>query len=88
VEDDTMGTFVVKVSDTIVKNTYLFNMLYSLGYNTGFYSDSGNNFNTGLNYSISGVSFESCYGESIEHNFTDVSNMPRFNADNWYGCLF
>ena len=87
VEDDTMGTFVVKVSDTIVKNTYLFNMLYSYGYNTGFYSDSGNNFNTGLNYSISGVSFDSCYGESIEHNFTDVSDMTRFNADNWYGCL-
>jgi hypothetical protein len=77
VEDDTMGTFVVKVSDTIVKITYLLNMLYSFG----------NNFNTGLNYSISGVSFDSCYGESIEHNFTDVSDMTRFYADNWYGCL-
>ncbi len=40
VEDDTMGTFVVKVSDTIVKNTYLCNRLYSFGYKTGFHSEN------------------------------------------------
>jgi hypothetical protein len=33
VEDDTLGTLVLKESDQIVKNTYLYNMLYAFEYN-------------------------------------------------------
>ena len=87
VEDDTLGTLVIKVSDQIVKNTYLYNMLYAFEYNAGFITGSGTNFNSGLNYSIAGISFHSMYGESIEENFTDPSDMIQYTSDNWTGCL-
>ena len=87
VEDDTLGTLVIKVSDQIVKNTYLYNMLYAFEYNEGFITGSGTNFNSGLNYSIAGISFHSMYGESIEENFTDPSDMIQYTSDNWTGCL-
>ncbi len=87
VEDDTLGTLVIKVSDQIVKNTYLYNMLYAFEYKQGFITGSGANFNSGLNYSIAGISFHSMYGESIEENFTDPSDMIQYTSDNWTGCL-
>jgi hypothetical protein len=87
VEDDTLGTLVIKVSDQIVKNTYLYNMLYAYEYDAGFITGSGTNFNSGLNYSIAGISFHSMYGESIEENFTDPSDMIQYTSDNWTGCL-
>ena len=62
-------------------------MLYAFEYNQGFITGSGTNFNSGLNYSIAGISFHSMYGESIEENFTDPSDMIQYTSDNWTGCL-
>ena len=72
--DDSMGDLVVKLQDSVVKNVYLYNTLYAFAMKTigaddfQSYNNSGNNFNTGLNYSIGGISFHSLYGESIDDN--------------------
>jgi hypothetical protein len=92
-KDDSMGALVVKIQDNVVKNVYLFFTLYAFAIKTinsfdfQSYNNSGNNFNTGLNYSISGLSFHSLYGESIDDNNQDVSDMTLYTTDNWDGCL-
>jgi hypothetical protein len=92
--DDSMGDLVVKLQDNVVENVYLFDTLYAFAIQTintvGFQScnSSGNNFNTGLNYSIGGISFHSLYGESIDDNSQSVNDMTIYTTDNWDGCLF
>jgi len=91
--DDSMGDLVVKLQDSVVKNVYLYNTLYAFAMKTinaddfQSYNNSGNNFNTGLNYSIGGISFHSLYGESIDDNAQNVSDMTLYTADNWTGSL-
>jgi hypothetical protein len=92
--DDSMGDLVLKLQYDVVKNAYLFNTLYAFAiknidsFDFQSYTSNGNNFNTGLNYSIGRISFHSLYGESIDDNAQNVSDITLYTADNWDCCLF
>ena len=83
----TIGKEVVKVADTRIKNGYLYNLLKAYDSSKKQISGDGPNRNYLLNYSISGISFDSVYAEPSNENNTDVTTMTQLMDTNWSNCL-
>ena len=87
----TIGNFAVKIGDNKIKNKYLFAMLdkydSSGGDGNGTIDGDGETINYLLNYSVSGISIHSLFGESQEQDNPDLDDMLEYTSDNWFGCL-
>lgn len=87
----TIGNLAVKIGDNRIKNKYLFAMLDKYDSsgedNKGTIDGDGETINYLLNYSISGISIHSLFGEPQEENNTDLDDMVLLDSDNWYGGL-
>ena len=83
----TIGKEVVKVADQKIKNGYLYNLLKVYDSEGKHFTGNGPNQNYLLNYSISGISFDSVYGEPSNENNTTVETMTQLTESNWSNSL-
>lgn len=69
----TMGSLAVKIADTNIKHGFYWNLCRAFGQDSGFFEADYQDTNSGLNYSVSGISIDSMYGESSTQNSQSLS---------------